>query len=698
MLFSKNTMRRHIHPIIYLMLIVGATHPGAAPAQSFSGSNLPIIIIQTDTDPLTGLPLIIPDEPKVPGSMKVIFRPDGSRNTLADQSNPAFLQYNGRIGIEIRGSTAQAIPKKSYGLTTLKEDNTSNNNVAILGMPKENDWILNALAFDPSLIRDFLSHELSKDLGNYASRRRYCEVIVNGDYKGLYLFMEKLKIDQERVNIVKMNPSDNDPPNLSGGYIIKADKTTGGDPVAWMAPSYAGVPVTYIHDSPDPEDITAQQHAYIRNQFQTLTNVLAAKDESIFSGYPSLIDVPSFLDFILVNELSANVDAYQFSTYFHKDRNGKLRAGPVWDFNLTFGNDLFFWGYDRSHPNTWQFANGDNTGSTFWRDLYERPAFKCYLARRWNQVSANGQPLNYNVIARKIDEATALIAEAVQREDQRWGSIGDHPGHIQKIRQWLQARIVWLNTNLRDFQACANPVLPRAVISKIQYHPLAPAGYNGDDLEFIEISNPGNTTVDLSGFYFRELGLSYRFPNNAKLLPMGKLILASNANAFFKFYGITPFDQFTRNLSNKSQKLVLADAFGNTIDEVTYSDAAPWPTEADGKGPFLQLSDLNADNSLASSWALSSQLITNTRTISPHIPNPLRVFPNPAEREITVTSDEQEMSAFSISDLLGRTLLHTKIGGAREVRIDLSNLPANLYLLEITLEDGSQVVQKVIRR
>jgi hypothetical protein len=691
----KNTMHRYIHLFICFLLTVSGILPIEAAAQSFSGSNLPIVIIQTDTDPLTGLPRVIPDEPKVPGSMKVIFRPDGSRNMLADQNNPAYLQYNGRIGVEIRGSTSQVLPKKSYGLTTLKEDNASNNNVAILGMPRENDWVLNALAFDPSLVRDFISHELSRDLGNYASRLRYCEVIVNGDYKGLYLFMEKLKIDQERVNILKMSPTDNTLPNVSGGYITKADKTTGGDPVAWITPSYSSVPVTYIHDSPDPEDITPQQHAYIQNQFQTLTNVLATKDESIFSGYPSLIDVPSFVDFILVNELSANVDAYQFSTFFHKDRNGKLRAGPIWDFNLTFGNDLIFWGYDRSHTNTWQFANGDNTGSTFWRDLFQRPAFKCYLARRWNQSSAEGQPLNYNVIARKIDEAAALIAEAVQREDQRWGSIGNHANHIQKIKQWLQARIVWLNTNLRDFQACANPVLPRAVISKIHYHPLAPAGYISDDLEFIEISNPGNTSIDLSGFYFRELGLTYRFPNNAKLLPQGKLILASNANAFLKFYGIAPFDQYTRNLSNKAQKLVLADAFGNTIDEVTYSDAAPWPVEADGKGPFLQLPDLNADNSLAANWVLSSQFTTNIS--SPNSPNLLRIYPNPATSEITITSEDKAILTFSLSDLPGRALLHQNAGRSREVRVDLSGLPANLYLLEITLEDGSKVMQKVIK-
>ena len=186
-------------------------------AQNFTGSNLPIVIIETDKNPNTGWPLPIPDEPKVSASMKIIFRPDGSRNYMADVNNTDYLNYNGRIGIEIRGSSSQSLPKKPYGLTTLKTDNASNNNVSILGMPDENDWILNSIAYDPSLIRNYLSYDLSRSTGNYAARGKYCEVVINGDYKGLYIFMEKLKVDGERINIVKMSNTDNDYSEITGG-------------------------------------------------------------------------------------------------------------------------------------------------------------------------------------------------------------------------------------------------------------------------------------------------------------------------------------------------------------------------------------------------------------------------------------------------------------------------------------------------
>ena len=103
-------------------------------AQTFTDSNLPIVIITTDLD-ANNQSLEILDDPKILASMKIIKRPDGSRNYMSDQNTIAYLNYNGRIGIEIRGSSSQVFPKKAYSLTTLKADNVSNNNVSILGMP-----------------------------------------------------------------------------------------------------------------------------------------------------------------------------------------------------------------------------------------------------------------------------------------------------------------------------------------------------------------------------------------------------------------------------------------------------------------------------------------------------------------------------------------------------------------------------------
>jgi hypothetical protein len=669
--------------LFYLALITDA--------QNFTDSNLPIVIINTDINPNTGRPVEIPDEPKVPATMKIIFRPDGSRNYLTDQNNPYFLNYNGRIGIEIRGSSSQSLPKKAYGLTTRKEDNVTNNNVSILGMPGENDWILNSIAYDPSLIRNYLSYDLARSMGNYAARGEYCEVMINGDYKGLYIFMEKLKIDDDRINIVKMTNTDNTVPNLTGGYVTKADKTTGGDPVAWTMQSYTGT-TSYLHDSPKPNEITTQQNNYIRNQFTSLQNAATAQNASITNGYPSIIDVPSFIDYILISELASNADSYQYSTYFHKDRNGKLRAGPIWDYDLTYGNDLFHWGFDRSHTNVWQFDNGDNTGSKFWKDLYNNPTFKCYLTKRWKELTAINGPLNYFVVAEKMEHFSKLTSEAMVRENKRWGTIPNQSGEITKMKEWIQARINWINTRLTSFTACSNPVLPALVISKINYNPMPVDKLESDDLEFIEITNNSNQTVNLTGIYFSELGVSYQFPANSNIGAGKKIILAGKESTFQQFYGTVPFGQFTRNLSNKSEKIVLADAFGNVIDSVRYMDSVPWPVEADGGGYFLKLIDLNSDNSLAENWTISSNLSVGIQDNT--VDRMVSIFPNPARSKINVDSKLHQINSLEVFDINGRKLMAKNEINSNRFTIDVEKLLPGIYILKMRCYNDATFVLK----
>jgi hypothetical protein len=531
---------------------------------------------------------------------------------LTDQNTPAFLAYNGRISIEIRGTTSQWTDKKPYGLTTLKNDNVSNNNVSILGMPSENDWVLNAMTFDTALMRDYLTYDLARSIGEYAARGQFCEVVVNGDYKGLYVFMEKIKINSGRINIEKLKITDNSLPALTGGYFTKCDKVTGGDPVAWSfpaSPSSTPVTVDFIHESPKPAEVTAQQDAFIHNQFDMLESLAQSQNASVADGFPSVIDVPTFVRFMTLNELAGNVDAYQYSTFFHKDRGGKLRAGPVWDFNLSFGLDVFG---NRSLTNVWQFDNGSNDGAIFWKNLFLNPTFKCYLSKKWLELTVPGGPLSYPVIQNRIDAIVLLTEEARTREHARWGNLANYASHIDNLKIWLQDRINWLNANIGSVAGCTFPLAPPVVISKIHYNPVNAMGFTSDDLEFIELTNNSSVSTDITGFNFSELGVSYVFPAGSVIPPNGKIHLCSKATAFSQFYGVTPFGTFSRNLSNKSQNLVLADPFGDIVDVVNYSDSSPWPPQADGSGPYLKLTGLNLDNSLASSWTTSNEPLSVT--------------------------------------------------------------------------------------
>ncbi|HOX83011.1 MAG TPA: CotH kinase family protein [Chryseolinea sp.] len=686
---------KKIFVFVWLTLAIGAQ----LHAQTLTDSNLPIIIITMDNN------RSIQDEPKLLGNMKIIDRGPGQRNFVTDETIPAALNYNGRMEIEIRGSSSQSLPKKQYSFTTLLADNISNNNVELLGMPKENDWILNGLAFDPSLIRDYISYNLSRRIGEYAPRTVYCEVIINGIYQGLYILQEKIKADDNRADISKIEPDDNTLPDVSGGYITKIDKVSGDDVSAWKVSSYIGTnDVNFIHEFPKPSDITSQQNLYIKSRFDALGTTSKAGNISFVDGYPSVIDVPSFLDFMIMNELAANVDAYQISTYFHKDKNGKLRAGPIWDFNLTYGNDLWRWGFDRSKTNTWQFFNGDNIGPRFWKDLFDNPSYKCYLSKRWSELTASGAPLNIASLKTFIDETVVLISEAAARNIARWPPIPeDHPsGHeydydleIANIKSFLEERITWMNGNIGSSSLCSNVITPPLVISKIMYNSGTSTEFpDSNDQEFIEITNNGNEDINLTGMYFGGIGFVYQFPAGSVLPAHAVVQLANHRETFTQKYNFNAFGEFTRSLNDDGQKLTLLDGFGNVIDEVEYSNKAPWPN-ADGNGSYLQLTDVDLDNNVATNWIASDDEIFSTVTEAEQdLVASIKIYPNPTEDLINVKSSGA-MTSIQLRDLQGR-LVETIQADTDFTTFSMANFSAGMYLLNVSI-GGRSAVLKVVK-
>ena len=188
-----------------------------------------------------------------------------------------------------------------------------------------------------------------------------------------------------------------------------------------------------------------------------------------------------------------------------------------------------------------------------------------------------------------------------------------------------------------------------------------------------------------------ELGITYSFPANATIAANQSIYLASNLTAFQSKYGVTAFGQFTRNLSNGSQKLVLVDAFGNVIDTVEYLDEAPWP-DADGNGYFLQLISTSLDNSLASSWTAGNQETLSdddfTRAVS------LEVYPNPVANILNVRS-KNEMSSLQLYDVLGN-LIYTVDPKSSDFKIDFTSYSKGIYFLKVfdaTTTDTKSIIR-----
>ena len=656
---------------------------------NFESSNLPIVVIDT----FEGQE--IPNDPKIDATMKIIFRENQQRNFLTDVSDPNALDYDGPIKIEYRGSSSSLLDKKQYAFTPY-DDLGEKINVPFLDMPTENDWILNGLAYDPSYMRDFLSYKLSNLIGNYASRGKYCELVLNGEFRGIYVLQEKLKADDSRIDIKKIKDDDLTLPKLTGGYITKTDKIEGSDTVAWGMDNYGGWQSNFVHEHPKSSEVMPEQHSYIENEFLTLQSYVNNPiNSSIIEGYPSIIDVPSFIDFIILNEISSNADGYEFSTFFHKDRNDKLRAGPIWDFNLTFGNDLFQWGYDRSHTDVWQFYDQGNMGPKFWKDLFDDSLFNCYLSKRWQELSAPGMPLNEEEIFELIDSIEVLILEAVERQEIVSGTTGVFTQNIIEMKAFISERIEWISNQLTDISLCDNIVTPEIVISKINYNPLVEADLDSSDFEFIELSNNSTSDINLTGIYFGGLGLTYQFAPGSSLPAQAVLFLANDSDSFIQRYGFEPFGEFSRSLSNDGEDLILRDAYGNIIDQVVYNDVLPWPEDADGEGSFLKLVSLSLDNSLASSWVARSDSADNLSVSSNLNTSHVDFYPNPVLDILKIRTNSGTINSVNIYGTSGK-ILKKYTFNQKSIELDLSAFESGLYVIQIQTS-GELFVKKIVK-
>ena len=404
----------------------------------------------------------IVDEPKIPSALTVSIRDS--------------IQYAGNIGIEFRGETSQWFEKKSYGFETWdKEYNDADYNLA--GLPEEEDWILYGPYRDKSLIRNKLIYEISNSIGMYASRTRYVELFINEKYQGLYILMEKLKRDKNRINISKLENSEINEELISGGYIIKIDKSDMEDGSYTDYNSFQSQfdvfgnengdkKINFNYEYPKPGEIHANQKNYIKNYFYEFELSLASKNfKDPVNGFRKYIDEDSFIDFFILNELSNNVDGYRLSTYLHKERNEKLVIGPIWDFNLSFGNADYCGGerYD-----VWCFkfnerCLGDYWNVPFWwNKLLEDEKFVNKLKNRWIYLRSNllsDQSLEelinmkYDILYNRTGAAKRNFDRWKILENYIWPNSyvgGNYYNEIEFLKNWIKNRTLWLDESIND--------------------------------------------------------------------------------------------------------------------------------------------------------------------------------------------------------------------------------------------------------
>jgi subtilisin-like proprotein convertase family protein len=425
----------------------------------FSTSNLPIVVINTNNVP-------IEDEPEINATMGIISNGIGAINNTSDIPT----DYNGNITIEYRGSYSQSLPQKPYKITT-KDSNFIDANVSLLGMPLEHDWCLIANYNDKVFMRNALAYKLFGEMGNYAARNQFCEVVVNGIYQGVYLLMESLKRDNNRIDISKLETTENTGVNLTGGYIFKNDywDETNSWQLNYNPIDHPDFNVRLVYDYPKATVITPQQKIYIQtfvNNFETALYGQNFADEVL--GYNAFIDIDSFIDYFIVNELSRNNDGFKKSCYFNKDKDGsnsisKIKAGPVWDFDWAWKNIDECSIFAATDGSGWAHKINDcypDNNSTGWYvRLLQDENFQNKLRCRWNELRTtflSNNALNYYV------DSTALYLNAAQsRHFVKWENLGvstgapevdadpnTFAGQITKFKNWIATRVLWLDANI----------------------------------------------------------------------------------------------------------------------------------------------------------------------------------------------------------------------------------------------------------
>ncbi len=377
------------------------------------------------------------------GGMPVVSREDYLTGSFALYADGAARTANtplatGALDIRGRGnSTWERFIKKPYRLRLGTQ-------AALLGMPANRHWVLLANHGDKSLLRNETAFELSRRMGMaYTTRSRPVEVFLNGGYLGNYQLAEHLRTGSNRVNIASLGAGDDAEPAVTGGYLLELDWPSAD---TTFSTTRCGLPLRVD----TPESPTTAQRSWIAGHLNSVESVLEGPGfADPATGYAAWLDVDTFVNWYIINELAMNRDAFRGSTFFTKDRNAKLAIGPVWDHDLSMGNNRLMFAQNPGNPEAFS-----QLGQTCWYSrLLQDPAFVQKVRARWQAVRAS----QLDSLPDFVDAQAAALAQSQANNFARWAVLdkadwptvvapGSHAGEVEYLRWWLQRRIAWLDT------------------------------------------------------------------------------------------------------------------------------------------------------------------------------------------------------------------------------------------------------------
>lgn len=413
-------------------------HAAAIP---FDSSNLPIVYIRTNWQ-------WIADEPKITAEMGIIDHGYNQINHVTDTPN----DYNGYIGIERRGSISQLWPQKSYSVET--RDSLGNAlDSSLLGMHSDNDWILYGPYDDRAMMRNVMTYQLGREMGYWAPNTKYVELVINTygwpEYQGVYILMEKIKRDHNRVDIAKLDSTENTGDNLTGGYIFAIDRNIWATDSGFVSSQPQNLFFSYKY--PAGDKITQPQMDYLKAYVDSFETAMAAPDfDDLNNGFRKYAYEQSFMDYFFFSEMSKNIDCYKRSSYFYKDKyskGGKIHCGPLWDYNSAWYN-IHYCGFDTvggwAYPMTCWVSSAPVP--FWWARMLQDSIYSRDLHCRW--ITWRNSVLDTNHIFHILDSISAYIAPAAARQYQNYSFGENFQNQVDSLKWWISHRIAWMDANM----------------------------------------------------------------------------------------------------------------------------------------------------------------------------------------------------------------------------------------------------------
>jgi hypothetical protein len=370
-----------------------------------------------------------------------------------------------RAGFHIRGQSSASFAKTPYRLE-FWDNEEKDAKYPILGMPEDGDWVLLSPYPDKSLIRNALAYALGEAMGLKTPRYAFVEVYINldkqpvaaNDYQGVYMLAEKLEIDKDRLNIKKLKKDHLTEPDITGGYLMQFNMMAAEEPLV-RGRGWSDLEVS------DPDDLQPAQLTWITNYIQKVHNSIhSANPSNPQTGYPAYIDVDSFVNYIIQNELAREGDSYMRSTFIYKDRGQKLTAGPLWDYDL--GYDCFTgmggWGQtSNSSVEGWQyqplFPGMGSTTCDWFNLLMQDSSFQSKVKARWQELRQG--PLSDARLTALLRTLTSPLTSAAGRNFQKWNILNTATigmirtqttqtweEQITILQNFLLKRAAWIDT------------------------------------------------------------------------------------------------------------------------------------------------------------------------------------------------------------------------------------------------------------